>query len=143
MSLRALWIPAFAGMTVKINSGKETELHHIDAVNQGLVAGQRVETTKKVRNKDFQERSGKFVGYVVAYVEIDGKEEVLALTHLEVGAKHPQGLKRGDRISVRWNSPKKKIRGKSGRFDRYADTIVDIGGFLHRPVVGSLKPVKQ
>ena len=116
-------------------------MHHVDAVNQELVAGQKVEITKKARNKDFRERVGKFVGYIVAYVEIDSRTEVLALTHLEVGSKHPQRLKRGDRISVRWGSTKTRLRGKSGRFDIYADSIVDIDGFLHTVLASSLERV--
>lgn len=73
-------------------------------------------------------------------MEIDNEDEHVFITDLEIGSKHPQRLKRGDRISVRLGS-RKKFRGKAGRFDRYADTIVDIDGFLHRLVVGSLKPL--
>ena len=116
-------------------------MHHKDAVNQELVAGQKVEIGNGATNKDIRGEIGEFVGYTHAFVEIDNRQEFLFVTDLEIGTKHPQRLKRGDRISVRWNSPKKKFRGKSGRFDRYADTIVDIDGFLHRLVVGSLKPV--
>ena len=143
MRLRALWIPAFAGMTVKINRGKETELHHRDAVNQELEAGQRVRIRETAKNPDIHGEIGEFVGYTHAFVEIDNRQEFLFVTDLEIGTKHPQRLKRGDRISVRWNSPKKKFRGKPARFYLYADTIVDIGGFLHRLVVGSLKPVNE
>ena len=95
---------------------------------------------KGATNKDIRGEFGEFVGYTHAYVEIDNREVFLFVTDLEIGTKHPQRLKRGDRISVRLGS-RKKVRGKSGRFDRYADTIVDIDGFLHRLVVGSLKPL--
>ena len=129
------------GCAVKTPSWKgDTELHHKDAVNQELVAGQKVEIGERAVNKDIRGEIGEFVGYTEAYVEIDNREEHIRITDLEIGTKHPQRLKRGDRISVRPGSLK-KVRGKSGRFDRYADTIVDIDGFLHRPVVGSLKPL--
>ena len=124
-----------------MSSWKETELHHRDAVNQELVAGQKVEIGERARNKDIRGEIGEFVGYTHAWVEIDNEDEHVFITDLEIGSKHPQRLKRGDIISVRWGSSKTRLRGKSGRFDIYTDTIVDIDGFLHRPVVGSLKPL--
>ena len=115
-------------------------MHHIDAVNQNLRAGQEVEVTNKARNTDIREEVGKVVGYIEGIVEIEGEEypDSIAITALEIGDKHPQRLTRGDSISVKQRRGPRAIRGKSGKFDRYSDVIVDIGGFLHPIVVTSL-----
>lgn len=108
-------------------------------MNQNLTAGQEVEVTNKARNSDIHGEMGIFVGYTHAWVVIDNKDHYVAITDLEIKPKHPQGLKRGDRITVRQGSQKKGIPGKSGKFDIYADSIVDIRGFLYRVVASSLE----
>ena len=114
-------------------------MHHRDAVNQNLTAGQEVVVTNKAKNNDIHEETGKFVGYTHAWIVIDDKDHHIAITDLEIGVKHPQRLKRGDGITVRQGSKKKEIPGKSGKFDIYADSIVDICGFLYRVVASSLE----
>lgn len=106
-----------------------------------MVAGQKVEIGERARNKDIRGEIGEFVGYTHAWVEIDNEDEHVFITDLEIGSKHPQRLKRGDIISVRWGSSKTRLRGKSGRFDIYADSIVDIDGFLHTVLASSLERV--
>ena len=113
-------------------------MHHKDAVNQNLRAGQEVEVTNKARNKDICGETGKFVGYTHAWVVIDDEDHHISITDLEIGGKHPQRLRRGDGIRVRQGSKKKEIPGKCGKFDIYADSIVDIRGFLHSVVASSL-----
>ena len=128
-------------MTVKINSDKDTELHHRNAVNQNLRAGQRVRITPNAKNKDVHWEIGEFVKYTDVYVDIDGEEHWTSVNSLEVGAKDPQRLERGDKIEVKDNLGKKVARGKTGRFDRYADVRVDIDGSYHRFVVNSVERV--
>ena len=115
-------------------------MHHKDPVNQNLRAGQEVEVTNKARNSDIRGEVGKVVGYIKAIVEIEGEEyyPAIDITALEIGDKHPQRLTRGDSISVKQNRGPLAIRGKSGKFDRYSDVIINIDDFLHQVVVTSL-----
>ncbi len=115
-------------------------MHHIDAVNQNLRAGQRVRVNERANNEDIRGEVGKIVGYIEGIVEIEGEEYPgsVLITALEIGDRHPQRLTRGNSISVKQNRGPLAIRGKSGKFDRYSDVIVDIDGFLHQIVVTSL-----
>ena len=113
-------------------------MHHKDAVNQNLRAGQKVRVNKGARNKSVHGKCGEFVKYTDVYVCIDGKEHWTSVKSLITGGKDPQRLKRGDEISIEKNRGKTAIRGESGKFDRYADTRVRIGDKCHRFVVTSV-----
>ena len=128
-------------MTVKINSDKETELHHKDAVNQNLRAGQKVRITDNAKNKDIHWEIGEFVKYTHVYVCIDRNCHFISINSVEAGAKDPQMLKRGDDISIAHTCGKAEIKGRTGKFDRYADVRVDIDRSYHRVVVNSVEVV--
>ena len=115
-------------------------MHHKDAVNQNLRAGQRVKVNERAFDEKAHGKDGEFVKYTDVYVCIDGKEHWTSLASLITGGKDPQRLKRGDEIRIEENRGKTVIRGKSGKFDRYADTRVqlDCGGKPRRFVVTSL-----
>ena len=105
-----------------------------------MVAGQRVRITDNAKNKDFHWKEGEFVEYTDAYVYIDGEEHWTSVKSLEVGDKNPQQLERRDSIRVKDNRGKKVIRGQTGRFDRYADVLIEIdNGIRHGVVVNSVE----
>ena len=116
-------------------------MNHRNAVNQKLRPGQKVRITANAKNKDVHGRIGEFVKYTDAYVDIDGEEHWTSVRSLEVGGKDPQRMERGDPIKVKDNRGKKVIRGKTGRFDMYADVRVEIDGSYHRFVVNSIEVV--
>ena len=114
------------------------ELHHKVAVNQNLRAGQEVRVNNRALDENAHGKCGEFVKYTDVYVCIDGKEHWTSVNSLITGGKDPQRLKRGDEISIEENRGKTEIRGESGKFDRYADTRVRIGGKGRRFVVTSV-----
>lgn len=113
-------------------------MHHKDAVNQNLRAGQSVRVNERAQNEDAHGETGEFVMYTHVYVQVGSCNCFTSLSSLETGGKDPQRLKRGDEISVKENRGTKAIRGKSGKFDRYADVRVEIDGIYHRFVVTSV-----
>ena len=124
-----------------MSSWKETELHHRNAVNQNLRAGQRVRVTDNATNEDIHWKEGEFVRYIFVDVEVDGCYHFLSINSVEAGGKDMQRLERGDRIRVKDKCKKPEIRGKTGRLDRYKDLLVKVDGRNHRVVINSLERI--
>ena len=115
-------------MTVKINSDKDTELHHRDVVNQNLRAGQQVRIGNGAKREYIRGEVGEFVKYTDILVEIGGVNYQVVTNSLEMPDKDTQRLKPGDEVTVGQGTNKPHIRWRRGKFVQYVRTVVNIDG---------------
>ena len=125
---KARWRKGAMGCLVKTPSWKETELHHEDAVNQELVAGQSVEITQRAVNQDIRGEIGEFVGYTDVLVEIDGEIRHVVTNSLDEVVRDSQSLRHGDEVRTNQRPKKEENRGRTGRFVEYIRVVVNIDG---------------
>ena len=115
-------------MTAKINSDKDTELHHKDAVNQNLRAGQQVRIGNGAKEEYIRGEVGEFVKYTDVFVEIDGEIRHVVTNSLDEVVRDSQSLRHGDEVRTNQRPRKEENRGRTGRFVEYIRVVVNIDG---------------
>ena len=106
-------------------------MHHRDAVNENLRAGQKVRITDNAKNKDIHWEIGEFVKYTDVLVEIGGKTYGVVTNSLDEVVKDSQNLRHGDDVRVNAGAKKKEIHGRTGKFVEYTRVAVNIDGAEH------------
>jgi len=128
-------------MTVKINSDKDTELHHIDAVNQNLRAGQQVRIGNGAKREYIRGEIGEFVKYTDVLVEVGGTIRHVVTNSLDEVVRDSQSLRHGDEVRTNQRPRKEENRGRTGRFVEYIRVVVNIDGAEHGVHPKSVDPV--
>ena len=115
-------------MTVKINSDKDTELHHRNAVNQNLRAGQQVRIGNSAKREYIRGEIGEFVKYTDVLVEVGGTIRHVVTNSLDEVVRDSQSLRHGDEVRTNQRPRKEENRGRTGRFVEYIRVVVNIDG---------------
>ena len=128
-------------MTVKINSDKDTELHHRNAVNQNLRAGQQLRIGNSAKKEYIRGEIGEFVKYTDVLVEIDGEIRHVVTNSLDEVVRDLQSLRHGDEVRTNQRPRKEENRGRTGRFVEYIRVVVNIDGAEYGVHPNSVYPV--
>ena len=116
-------------------------MHHRDAVNQNLRAGQQVRIGNSAKREYIRGEVGEFVKYTDVLVEIDGEIRHVVTNSLDEVVRDSQSLRHGDEVRTNQRPKKEENRGRTGRFVEYIRVVVDIDGAEYGVHPNSVYPV--